>query len=350
MILMLMNGLMNHVVVNPMLLEASGRDAWISVLLAGVLFLPWCALLVIFMKKSGQKKLQPWLASKTNSIISWMLVIPICVQLYLIGGTTVLHTATWTIINNLPNTPKFALVLALCLVSLYYAISGIRMIAISAGILLPMVIALGYFVSFANMPKKDFTLLRPVLEYGWQPVIHGMLYAGGGFIELVMIIAIQHRLKSSVRPWQLMILAVVMVYITVGPVIGGITEFGHKEATKQMESPYEQWRLVKLGNNIEHVDFLSEFQWLAGAVIRISFSQLLIGELLPIQRLKKRSLFMLCITVSYIVLTMLPLESYSVYVWMYQYYMPITFIMGLFISLVCLTIAIISRKSKEEAL
>lgn len=349
MILMLMNGLMTHVVVNPMLLEASGRDAWISALLAGVLLLPWCALLVIFMKKSGQQKLQPWLASKTNSTISWSLVIPICLQLYLIGGTTVIHTATWANINNLPGTPRFALIFTLCLVSLYYAISGIRMIAISAGILLPMVIALGYFVSFANMPKKDFTLLQPVLEYGWQPVIHGMLYAGGGFIELIMIIAIQHRIKSRVRPWQLMILAAIMVYITVGPIIGGITEFGHREATKQMESPYEQWRLVKLGNNIEHVDFLSEFQWLSGAVIRVSFSQLLIGELLPFRGLKKKTVLIVSISISYIMLTMLPLESYSVYLWMYRYYMPISFTVALFISLVCMAIALISRKVKEEA-
>ncbi len=30
MILMLVNGLMNHVIVNPMLLDVAGRDAWIS--------------------------------------------------------------------------------------------------------------------------------------------------------------------------------------------------------------------------------------------------------------------------------------------------------------------------------
>ncbi|MDQ0875913.1 hypothetical protein QFZ77_004572 [Paenibacillus sp. V4I3] len=128
------------------------------------------------------------------------------------------------------------------------------MIASSAGILLPVVIALGYFVAFSNAPQKDYTLLKPILEHGWQPVIHGMLYAGGGFIELLMIIAIQHRLKSGVRVWKIAILAVLMVYISIGPIIGAVTEFGPVEAAKQSEPPYEQWRLVKLGSNIEHVD------------------------------------------------------------------------------------------------
>lgn len=98
----------------------------------------------------------------------------------------------------MPGTPKFALLIVLCLACHFYATSGIRLIAISAGTLLPIVIALGYFVAISNTPQKDLTLLQPILEHGWQPVIHGMLYAGGGFIELLMIIAIQHRLKSPI--------------------------------------------------------------------------------------------------------------------------------------------------------
>jgi spore germination protein KB len=348
MIFMLMNGLMSHVIINPMLLDSSGRDAWISVLLAGALFLPWCALLVLFMKKSGQQKLQPWLASTTNRVISWMIIIPLWLQLYLIGWSTVLHSATWTITNYLPGTPKMALVIILCLVCHLYAVSGIRMIAISAGILLPIVIALGYFVSFSNTPQKDFTLLQPILEDGWQPVIHGMLYAGGGFIELVMLMAIQHRVKSGVRVWKLAILAVILVYITLGPIIGAITEFGPAEAAKQSESPYEQWRLVKLGTNVEHVDFLSEFQWLSGAVIRISFAQFLLAELLPFPNPKQRNRFILFITISYLALSMFPLEKYTFYLGMYRFYIPISLTMALFISIVCVMISLFAKKPKEE--
>ncbi|NOU97114.1 GerAB/ArcD/ProY family transporter [Paenibacillus sp. LMG 31456] len=348
MILMLMNGLTNHVIVNPMLLDASGRDSWISVLFTGVLFIPWCALLVWFMKKSGQQRLQPWLASKTSPLVSWMIVIPICLQLFLIGGSTVLHSATWTITNYLPTTPKLVLVIALCVVCYYYAKSGISMIAISAGILLPIVVLLGYFVSFSNEPRKDYTLLQPIMEHGLQPVIHGMVYAGAGFIEMFMIIAIQHRLKSTLRPWKLMILGAIMIYITVGPLIGGITEFGHEEAAKQFESPFEQWRLVKLGNNIEHVDFLSEFQWLSGAVIRISFAQFLLAELLTFRNLKQRSRFILVITISYGVLSMLPIDSYTFYLWMFHFYMPISLAIALFLSIVCIAISFFSKTVKEE--
>ncbi|WP_258171266.1 spore germination protein [Paenibacillus sp. R14(2021)] len=348
MIFMLMNGLLSHVILNPMLLDAAGRDAWISVLLAGLLLLPWCALLVLFMKRSGQQKLQPWLASKTNIVVSWIIVLPICLQLYLIGLSTVEQSSVWTNIDYLPGTPKFVIILVLCLASHFFASSGLRMIAISAGILLPIVIALGFFVALSNMPQKDMTLLKPVLEHGWQPVFHGMLYAGGGFIELMMFVAVQHRMKPGTRVWKIIVFAVIMVYITIGPIFGAISEFGIAEAAKQSDPPYEQWRLIKLGSNIEHVDFLSVFQWLTGAMIRIGFAQFLLGELLPFSRARQRSWYNLIITVSYIGIAIIPIERYTIYLWIYRFYIPTSFTVALFVSLVCISISLFSRKFKEE--
>lgn len=345
MILMMTVGLTNHVIVNPLILEASGRDAWISVLLTGVLFLPWCILLVLFMRKSGQQKLHPWLASKTNPFIAWLMIIPICLQLLFIGGFTLIDTVRWTTTNYMPSTPRSALIITLCLVCCYFAISGIRMIAIAAGIMLPIVILLGYFVAIANTPEKDYRLLQPVLENGWQPAIHGMIYVGGGFVEMIMLLAVQHRIKSRVKAWQLLILAVLLIYITLGPIIGGIVEFGHVEAAKQMESPFEQWRLVKFGN-IEHVDFLSEFQWLSGAVIRTSFAMFLLGELIPLPNKKATRRLILLLTLGYIFLGFIPINGYSSYLWLYHYYFPVTLSSVLVLSAIFIAIALLKRQGK----
>ncbi|MDR6550644.1 hypothetical protein J2736_001831 [Paenibacillus qinlingensis] len=177
--------------------------------------------------------------------------------------------------------------------------------------------------------------------------MHGMVYVGSGFIEFMMIIAVQHRLKSGVKVWKIGILAVLMVYISLGPIIGAVTEFGPVEAAKQSEPPYEQWRLVKLGSNIEHVDFLSVFQWMSGAIIRVGFSQFLLAEMVPFIHAKKRSWFILCVTVSYLLLSMIPLEKYTVYLWMYRFYFPISLVVALFVSIVCIVILLFSKRFKE---
>jgi len=348
-ILMLANGLTNHVIVNPMLLDAAARDSWISVIASGLLFLPWCLLLALFMRRTEQRDLQAWLAEKTHPFIGWVLMIPLCIQLYLIGALTVVHTATWTITNYLPGTPKLFLALILIGLCALYASWGIRVIALMSGILLPFVILLGFFVSISNYPQKNFNLLKPYLEFGTTPVLQGMIYAGGGFIELVVLVAIQPHLKNKIKPWGLVLYASMMIYIMLGPLIGGITEFGPSEAAKQMVSPYEQWRLVKLGSYVEHVDFFSIYQWLAGACVRISLSIFLVLDLLRVRRKALRNRFILLIALSYVALSIFPINEYSFYLWMYRFYFPISLAAMLAASLAWMSISWFAKPAKGGA-
>ncbi|WP_438350468.1 endospore germination permease [Paenibacillus sp. FA6] len=348
MILLLMNGLMTHIILNPMLLDVSGRDAWITVLLSSLVCLPWCVIIVIIMKKSGQQKLLPWLIQRTNPIIAWISVIPICIQLYLIGGTTVIHTVTWIFVGYLPATPRLVLIVPLVLTCFYCAKLGIQTIAIGAGILLPFVMALGIFVSVANTPRKNYALLKPFVEHGWGPVFEGMVYMGGAFTELIVLVVLQHHLKTKIRYWQLMILAVLLLGITLGPIIGALTEFGPIEAAKQFASPYEQWRLVKLGEYIEHIDFLSIFQWLAGATIRISLVQFLLSDLLPFKNQVIRTRFLLLIATSYILLSLLPINQETFYQWAYKVYVPVSLWINVILSIIWLYIALFTKPPKGE--
>lgn len=347
MLMMLFNGLLSHVILNPMLLDAAGRDAWIAVLLAAALYLPWCVLLVYIMRKADGQKLQPWLAQRTSPFISWLLMVPVILQLYAIGVMTILQTTIWTVTNYLPATPQFVLTIAILFVCHYSAVHGIRTIAIGSGILLPIVVCLGYFVSIANTSEKDWHLLMPLFENGWPPVLDGMLFAGGAFVELSLLLLLQHRMKKKVRVWQAMLLALVLVYITLGPIVGAITEFGPKEAAKQMVSPYEQWRLVKLGNYIEHVDFLSVFQWLAGATVRISLSLYLLADLFPFRKPKPRNRLITVITVSFIALTILISRYNTFYLGMFEKYISLVLIVTLALTFIWFVIALFSKPAKE---
>ena len=61
----------------------------------------------------------------------------------------------------------------------------------------------------------------------------------------------------------------ILMGLTMGPTIGAITEFGPIEAAKQRYPAYEEWGLGSIGRFIEHFDFLSIYQWLTGAFIRV---------------------------------------------------------------------------------
>lgn len=348
MVIMLFNGLLSHVIVNPILLDASRRDSWISLLFTGILYVPWSVLIVYIMRKSGRQHLQEWLAKKTRPFLSWVMLVPVAMLLFIIGNMTVTQTTVWTVSNYLPATPQTLIIIGLIIVCHYTAKHGITAIAIGSGILLPAVLVLGYFVAIANMPEKDWLLLLPVFENGWKPIANGMIYAGGALSEIFLILLLQHRLKSTMKPWQIMLLASLLVYISLGPLVGGITEFGPTESAKQMVSPYEQWRLVKLGNYVEHVDFLSVFQWLSGATIRISLAQFLIADLFAHRNPQLRNRIITLITTIYLVLAVALQRYNTFYLGLFKLVLITTLILAVVLTVSWAVIARFAKPAKEE--
>ncbi|MCC3375344.1 endospore germination permease [Cohnella sp. REN36] len=346
-ILALMNGLATHVICNPMLLQASGRDAWVTVLVGGACLLLFSPALVWISRRSGRQKWQPWLARQTHPAVSWAMMVPICLQLYLIGAMTVIHTVSFNITNYLPGSSKLSLVLPLIFICCMLAWWGIRVIAIAAGVLLPIVIGLGIFVATSNTDRKDLKLLTPVLEHGWGPVMNGFVYIGGGLIEVIVLLLLQHRLKSKLKTWQLLLYSGFTIGIALGPIVGALAEFGPTEAAKQMISPYEQWRLVEIGQYVEHLDFFSIFQWMSGACVRISLAVFTLAEIVSLRAGRGRGWLILGVMASFVVLSMIPNNDYSFYLMMYRYYVPISFytLLGLFV--LWTLIALIAKPSQE---
>ncbi|SFF19164.1 spore germination protein (amino acid permease) [Paenibacillus catalpae] len=345
MIFALTNGLIDHVIINPMLLDSSGRDAWITVLVTGGMFIVWCLLLSWMIRKSGQQKWQKWISEKTHPLVSWILMIPVCVVLYVIGATTVIHTVKWNTTNYLPASPALVLTLTLVAICFLITIWGLRVIAVTAGVLFPIVSLLGVFVSVFNHSEKDYRLLTPILEHGWAPVLDGILYASSGFIEVIFILMLQHRLSEKIKTWHVFAYSLFIIVIMLGPIVGAITEFGPKEASNQMTPPYEQWRLVKVGEYIEHVDFFSIFQWMSGACIRISLAAYLITDTLRLTgRVRKWATAI--IMASYIFVGIIPTNDNTYYKWMYAFFLPISFGILFAVTITWMVITLFAKPSK----
>ncbi|MGO4110498.1 endospore germination permease [Paenibacillus sp. YAF4_2] len=345
MIFALTNGLIDHVIINPMLLDSSGRDAWITVLVTGCVFIVWCLLLAWMIRKSGQQQWHKWISEKTHPALSWILMMPVCVILYLIGATTVVHTVKWNTTNYLPDSHAFVLTITLVTICFMITLWGLRVIAVTSGVLFPIVSMLGVFVSVFNHSEKDYKLLTPILEKGWEPVLDGVLYASSGFIEVIFILMLQHRLSQKIKSWQVFAYSLFIILIMLGPIIGAITEFGPTEASNQMTPPYEQWRLVKVGEYLEHVDFFSIFQWMSGACIRISLAVYLLTDTLKLKGRVRRWATAI-IMVSYLFVGIIPTNDDSYYQWMYDVFLPISFGILFVVTLIWMGITLFAKPAK----
>ncbi|GFN29802.1 hypothetical protein PCURB6_00620 [Paenibacillus curdlanolyticus] len=132
----------------------------------------------------------------------------------------------------------------------------------------------------ANFSHKDYRFLLPIGEHGLHPIIDGALYSFSALAEIYMLLLFQSHQKGRMGRIGLTALIVFLVLLTLGPVMGTITEFGPVEGEKLSYPAFAQWRLVSIGRYIEHLDFLAIYQWLSGAFIRVSMTMYLVTELL----------------------------------------------------------------------
>jgi spore germination protein KB len=344
-IIILAVGLMNHVLVIPPLLYVAKRDAWISVIGSIVPYLLWVTLLYYIMRKTKQQPILTWLQQHYGTFISSCFRIFFIIYATFISAMTLRETILWAHISYLPRTPLIALSISLVVVCCFAVHYGFRSIAITAGILLPFVILFGDFVMSANLPAKKYSLLTPIMENGWGPVLHGGIFIGGGLVELVLIVLIQHELKSQVRYWTLLILALFLVILVLGPVTGAIAEFGPFEAAMLRYPAYEEWLLVKIGKYIQHVDFLSIYQWISGALIRISIALYLIIDMLTLKNKtnKVRIVWILILGLILVISGAIPLSDMQYLTFLKQFYFPASLFLVLFLSLVLFLLVLLAQ-------
>lgn len=340
-------GMMNHVLVIPKILDVSGRDSWISILLTLILFIPVFLVIAYIIRKTGQRPITQWLTEHYGrwlSVLFSLIVVGVLISSIIV---TTKDFTSWTNSSYMPQTPQSIIVLSFLAIALYTAMKGIHTLVIAAGFLLPIIVLLGEFVMVANFQFKDYSLLFPILENGAGILWNGVPYIGSGFIELIFIVLLQHRVSSQVKGWHLVVLGVVLAGLTIGPTMGAISSFGPFEAALQRNSAFEQWRLVKVGRYMENVDFLSIFQWVGGAFIRNAVAMYIIAELLP----KIRKLSLIIVTTICAIIVLLPIGDIAFYDWSKLHYYPIVFICLMLTTFILFVLVVISRikeRSKHD--
>ncbi|WP_342440817.1 endospore germination permease [Lysinibacillus sp. FSL K6-0075] len=341
-------GLKNHVTIIPPLLDVAKRDGWLSVLLAGGIIFFWLFLLVYIQSKSKQEPIRDWLTEKIGKIGSSIVIYTIVIVLMIMAAFTMVETLQWVNTTFLPQTPVIILLFIYTILCILLVTTSLQTIVILNVFVLFGVVIFGFFVAFTNMQVKDYELLRPFFEHGFQPVFRGMIFPSSGFIELLMLLFLQHQFKERIRWYHFAIMLAILVGLTLGPLIGAITEFGPNEAAKQRYPAYEEWGLVTIGRYIEHLDFFSIYQWLTGTFIRVSFLVYIVADLLKMTGNPKRIWQMLAPPFFILCLPLIMLNESLFLKVKGNYILTSTFIFFFVLSIFFVIVAFLSDKSSKK--
>ncbi|MDF2837271.1 MAG: spore germination protein [Paenibacillus sp.] len=288
-IMILSVGLVNHVLVVPLILSAALRDAWMSVFAALIFILPWAAIpLHGAMSKLQGKRLDRWLLERLPPVAAWIIIGYSLFLVFFVATETLIVTTSWTETTYLSSTPPIAVLLVFIVLCIYAASLGLRTIAFVSTLLLPIVVFVGDFVMSANLPHKDYRYLLPMFENGMSPIWKASLYSLTAFGELFLLLLMQHHFQTRFKRWHLVLMVCFLALLSVGPVTGAISEFGPLEAEKMRYPAFSQWRLVTIGRYFEHVDFFAIYQWLSGAMVRVSLGIYLLAEFTPVAQMKRK--------------------------------------------------------------
>ena len=345
-------GLKNHVTIIPPILDVAGRDGWISVLLATLVLLPWLLLLLYINKKSNQEPMKDWLKQKIGKVGSAIFLFMVAACLLVQASFTITETLQWVRSTFLPETPIILLLLLFTILCVMLITTSIQTIVIANVLVLVGVVSFGFFAAFTNLQVKNYELLRPFFEHGFEPVIKGMVYPASGIIELFLFLFIQHKVKGQIRFRHYITMTLILTGLTLGPLIGSITEFGPTEAAKQLFPAYEEWGLVAIGRFIEHLDFFSIYQWLTGAFIRVGLFLYMIVDLYNLNGKKKKIWKYIAPLFLLISFSLLQISGSTFDMIKGKYVLPITlfvyFIFTLFIVIVAFITGKSSRRFKRE--
>lgn len=281
-------GLKNHVTILPPILENVKRDGWASVLLASLCILPWLFIIVFIQNKSNQQPIKQWLKEKIGKTGATVILYITVIFLFILAAFTMRETILWISTTFLVRTPPLLLIMIYIFVCLLLASTNILTIVIVNAFVLFFVVVFGFFVAFANLQVKEYGYLFPLFENGFLPIAKGSVYPASGFIELILLLFIQHHFKQKLKWYHLAIMVFILLGLTMVPLIGAITAFGPEEAANQRYPAYEEWGLVTIGRFIEHLDFLSIYQWLTGTFIRVGLLLFIAADILNINGNRKK--------------------------------------------------------------
>lgn len=306
MTIMLTVGITNHVFIIPALLQSALRDAWVAVLISGIPFAIYTGLLIYISSHTRNIPLHEWLTERFGKISSYTFRIIFTLFFFSIAWFSLFDTVMWTKVSFMPYTPVIVTSSTLMILCFSASKAGIRSITFTAGLLLPLVIILGFYVGIVNIEHKDYNQLLPVFENGWMPVLRGALYSCSGLFEISFLLFLQPHLAKPLKKRHFLFLFVIVLGLTIGPLTGSIAEFNPFEAATQRYPAYEEWRIAGFGKYISQTDFFSIYQWLSGATIRISFALFFAADMWKFKIPKQRSYFLLCLTI-----LLIPLGSYA---------------------------------------
>ncbi|WP_066174339.1 GerAB/ArcD/ProY family transporter [Bacillus marinisedimentorum] len=271
---------MGHMFLIPTIVEGSGRDSWIAIVITVPFAIFFGFSLHRLHKLFPDKDYIQILEHNFGRIAGKAIGIAVIGYFLFMAFVTFYGIVNFIQTVFLVDTPWWALQITFYPLVIYTAVKGVEAIARASMILFVIIIFTGESIALTTNSLKDYNLLLPVLSEGLQPVLYGVALTAALYGEFILLLMLRLR-RATVRSKSLFFINTVTVFLIawmfLGTVTSSISIFG-VDQVKNLEYPAQSIvRLVEFGF-IERFDIYGILTMISGGTIRMALLHWVLGK------------------------------------------------------------------------
>ncbi|MFC0274327.1 endospore germination permease [Metabacillus herbersteinensis] len=250
------------------------QDAWLAVLIGGMIGLFVVLLYLVMLKKSSNKTLFGIIESCFGKWFSKPIILLYVLYFFYISSRVLRDFSELMVSSIFVHTPLEVISITMILVIIYTLYFGIEVLSRTSEIFFPYVISFTLILGLGILMSGEmkFTNLQPFLAEGVGPIAKSIFptiltFPFGEMIAFTMIIPAvkNHKLARRVVPFAVIVSAVILSYstfiqtATLGVQMRARSNFPLLSAARE----------ISLLNFIERVDLLVVFVVMFGIIVKV---------------------------------------------------------------------------------
>ncbi len=261
-----------HMLLLPIIFSFSEHNAWIAILLTVPFGFIFAFILFRLHQLVPTKTLVELMEQAFGRITGKILTTGLIVYFFYMLIISFYALYDFIQVIYLPETKQWTIGLLFYLVVLYAIYIGIEGISRFSEAIFLTILVTGTSVGIATQPYKDYKILFPLFDHGFDPILKGMLVTIALFGELIILSMLRLEKdteKSKSLFFTNSVLIVLVTIMFVGTTISSLTIFGEVKV-QMLEYPSQSIiRLVSFGF-LERFDIYGIFVMTLGSLVRLS--------------------------------------------------------------------------------
>jgi len=255
--------------------QVAGQDAWISVLVSGLLAVipAWAA--GTLMNHFPQQSIIQALPKIFGRILGTLVALMFAAYFIFAAALALWRLEVFTVRFLLTETPQLAIRTLFLLCVALAAFSGTTPLIRTSAYIVPVGVLVIILVIGLPISRMNPTFLFPVFESGYRPMINAAIMLLGWICQVPLVIMMFQRYvqaKFLVNSVKKIILGVVISTFALElGAAGTLAAFGPIQTASMFYPAFEVARIISVGAFFERIEVIFIGVWIAGILVTAAF-------------------------------------------------------------------------------